>query len=188
MLSAVKSLRQSDAERFEHLVREHEAGIYRVAFRLCGNRDDTEDLVQETLLEAFRAFNRFRIGSHFDRWVYRIMRNTHIDRVRRKPKCRVESLDSNFATQTDAQCARDVPARHSEPDLRLMARTLDGPIQKALDDLPEDFKAVVILSDIEELTYEEISRIIGCPIGTVRSRLHRGRTILKDRLKCYARI
>ncbi len=82
---------------------------------------------------------------------------------------------------------REIVDLSSAPDIELMARTLDGPIQEALQALPEEFRTVVILADIEDLSYEEISQTLGCPIGTVRSRLHRGRAILKEKLKRYAR-
>ncbi len=182
-------LRRSEeaVERFERLVQEHEASIYRVAYRLCGHRDEAEDLIQESLIEAFEAFDRFAVGTHFDRWVFRIMRNTYIDRVRRQPKARLESLDADIRTPSGETMARDIIDLASSPDTALMARTLDGPIQEALEALPQEFRMVVILADIEGLSYEEVSRVAGCPVGTVRSRLHRGRAILKEKLKRYVR-
>jgi len=173
--------------RFESLVREHESAIYRVAFRLASSREEAEDLIQETLLEAYQSFPRFMFGTHFDRWVFRIMRNTYIDRLRRRPKAKIESLDTPIVSSTGASVARDIVDIGSAPDKELMARTLDGPIQEALEALPAEFRMVVILADIEEMSYDEISQALGCPVGTVRSRLHRGRAILKEKLKRYAR-
>lgn len=188
MLSALRLLATSDADRFEALVREHQASIYRVAYRLCGAREDAEDLIQETLLEAYKAFGRFTPGTHFDRWIFRIMRNTFIDRLRCKPRVQCESLDSPLDADAGRSSTREIVDHGNQPDLRLMARLLDGPIQEALDALPADYRIVVVLSDIQQMTYEEISKTLGCPIGTVRSRLHRGRAILKDKLKSYARL
>src|SRR5436190_10462332 len=108
MLSALRLLSKSDADRFEALVREHQASIYRVAYRLCGSREDTEDLIQETLLEAFRAFGRFTPGSHFDRWIFRIMRNTFIDRLRCKPRVQCESLDTTLGTDSGTVTVREI--------------------------------------------------------------------------------
>ena len=187
LLSALRLFARSDADRIQALVREHQASIYRVAYRLCGTREDAEDLLQETLLEAYKAFGRFTPGTHFDRWIFRIMRNTFIDRLRCKPRVQCESLDAPIKTESRTLAAREIVDQANQPDLRLMARMLDGPIQDALDALPPDYRIVVVLSDIQQMTYQEISRTLGCPIGTVRSRLHRGRAILKDRLKSYAR-
>ncbi len=188
MISILSLTRRDEAARFEALVRQHQASLYRVAYRLCGNRDDAEDLIQETLLEAYEAFGRFTAGTHFDRWVFRIMRNTFIDKVRGRPKVRLESLDAPVCGGSEAsKLVREIVDLSSAPDLELMARTLDGPIQDALQALPEEFRTVVILADIEQMSYEEISQTVGCPIGTVRSRLHRGRAILKEKLKSYAR-
>jgi RNA polymerase sigma-70 factor (ECF subfamily) len=183
MVSILKLRKFDQTAAFEALVRQHKTSIYRVAYRLCGDRDDAEDLIQEALLEAYQAFGRFDLGSHFDRWVFRIMRNTYIDRVRSSPKSRVGSIEDHTV------CGRpiEIVDLTGVPDMVLLAQTLDEPIQAALQALPEEFRTVVILADIEDMSYEEISITLSCPIGTVRSRLHRGRAILKDRLKSYAR-
>ena len=179
--------RDSSIDQFEKLVREHQNSIYRVAYRLCGTQDEAEDLIQETLIEAYESFPRFRRGTHFDRWVFRIMRNTFIDGVRRKPKVRIESLDTGAPGAEGESRAREIVDLGSAPDADLMAKTLDEPIQIALETLPEEFRLIVVLADIEGLSYEEVSEVAGCPIGTVRSRLHRGRAILKEKLKNYVR-
>src|SRR5258708_23038638 len=187
MVSILKLRRADRAATFEALVCRHQSSIYRVAYRLCGDRDDAEDLIQEALLEAYQAYGRFTEGTHFDRWVFRIMRNTYIDHVRSQPKARMDSLDAGWGAASQISAQKEIVDLTNSPDLALMARTLDGPIQEALQALPEEFRIVVILADIEEMSYDEISKTLGCPIGTVRSRLHRGRAILKDKLKNYAR-
>jgi RNA polymerase sigma-70 factor, ECF subfamily len=169
---------------FESLVREHQASIFRVAYRLTGDRDEAEDLVQEALVEAFEAFHRYRSGSFFDRWLFRIMRNTFLDSKRRTSKTTFQSIDTS---KPESRKTRDLGVSPFAADTELMARTLDGPIQEALDALPADFRLVVVLADIEGLSYEEVSEIVGRPIGTVRSRLHRGRMVLKEKLKSYVR-
>ena len=173
------------AAQFESLVRDHHASIFRVAFRLTGHRDEAEDLVQEALVEAYESFARYRPGTHFDRWLYRIMRNTFLDAKRRHGRASVHSLDARDE-QTGLSLASLAATLHSA-DTELMSRTLDGPIQEALDALPPDFRLVVVLADIEGLSYEEVSEVVGRPIGTVRSRLHRARLTLKDTLKDYVR-
>ncbi|MGC8666893.1 MAG: sigma-70 family RNA polymerase sigma factor [Chthonomonadales bacterium] len=152
---------------------------------MCGNREDAEDLIQEALLEAFSAFARFTEGTHFDRWVSRIMRNTYIDRVRARTRARIEPLDGAFDHASGEVIERHLVDPLASPDAALMDSTLDGPIQEALQALPPEFRMVVVLADIEELTYEAISQMLHVPIGTVRSRLHRGRAILKQKLRQY---
>jgi RNA polymerase sigma-70 factor (ECF subfamily) len=182
------SLRKSQSPKehpqslFEELVRRHEAGIYRVAYRLTGNHEDAEDLVQEALLEAFEAFGRFRIGTYFDRWLFRILRNTYIDGRRAAPKVVLQSLDAPLEGEDGSQALREIVDWTHHPESRVLAAALEEPIQEALMALPDEFRLVVVLTDMEGLSYEEVSRIAGCPVGTVRSRLHRGRMLLKQRL------
>ncbi|HLK56117.1 MAG TPA: sigma-70 family RNA polymerase sigma factor [Chthonomonadaceae bacterium] len=168
---------------FEDLIRQHQASIYRVAYRLTGNHEDAEDLVQEALIEAFEAFGRFRAGTYFDRWLFRILRNTYIDEARARPKIVLQSLDTPMENDEGTALAREIMDWSSHPESLLLAAELDEPIQQALMSLPEDFRLVVVLSDMEGLSYEEVSRIAGCPVGTVRSRLHRARMLLKAKLK-----
>jgi RNA polymerase sigma-70 factor (ECF subfamily) len=170
---------------FEELVRRHEASIYRVAYRLTGNHEDAEDLVQEALLEAYESFARFKVGTYFDRWLFRILRNTYIDGMRARPKLALQSLDTAPLLEDGAQTTREIVDWSNHPETRVLATTLDEPIQQALMALPDQFRIVVVLSDIEGLSYEEVSQIVGCPVGTVRSRLHRGRLLLKTKLQAY---
>jgi len=170
---------------FEGLVRQNQAAIFRVAYRLTGDRDEAADLVQEALIEAYQAFPKFAAGTHFDRWLFRIMRNTFVDGVRRKSKAKFQSLDS--VTHPEFGVRREIGISPLRAETEIMARTLDGPIQEALDALPPDFRMVVVLADIEGLSYEEVADVVGRPVGTVRSRLHRGRMILKEKLKSYVR-
>ncbi len=169
-------------------MRRYEGPIYRVAYRLTGNHEDAQDLVQDTLLEAFRSFHRFQKGTYFDRWVYRIMTHTHIDHLRSRPKVSIESLDAPVRTGDGEIAQREIADVSQDPARQLTEQMLDEPVQKALSTLPDEFRAVVILSDIEGMTYEEVSQALQCPIGTVRSRLHRGRMILKEKLKDYVRL
>jgi RNA polymerase sigma factor (sigma-70 family) len=169
---------------FEALVVHHQTSIFRVAYRLTGDRDEAEDLVQESLVEAFEAFHRYRSGTYFDRWVFRIMRNSFLDGLKRRSRARLDSLEE--ARRAEWSGTSFVPSAFAA-DTELMARTLDGPIQDALDALCPEYRVVVVLADIEGLSYEEVSEVVGRPVGTVRSRLHRGRMILKEKLKSYVR-
>jgi RNA polymerase sigma-70 factor, ECF subfamily len=169
---------------FESLVRAHEDRLYGFAFRLAGNRDDAADLLQQSLIEAYAAFDRFEIGSHFDRWVFRIMHHTFLDTVRRRPRWVIESLDTAWETTEGSgqTTRREVPDPRGGPEAELMEKTLSEPLQRALDALPADFRSVVVLADMQELSYEEVAQVLGCPVGTVRSRLHRARNMLRRAL------
>ncbi len=169
---------------FEELLHRHLRNIHRVAYRLSGNADDAEDLVQEALVEAFRAFDRYQPGTYFDRWVYRIMTRTHIDRVRRRGRRPEMSLDTPVGPSGDALVTLIGDTR-DDPQQRTEVTDLDGPIQAALDGLPAEFRTAVVLADVEGLSYDEIAAAVGCPIGTVRSRLHRGRELLRQALQPY---
>jgi RNA polymerase sigma-70 factor (ECF subfamily) len=184
-VSARQQQQEQNRSAFEELVRRHATRIYRFAYRLTGNHEDAEDLVQEAMLEAYAAFNSFRPGTFFDRWILRILRNTYIDGARTRPKVTIQSLDCPSPEHRPPAAARDAVDWSNAPEVRLLAATLAEPIQDALLALPVDFRTVVVLTDIEGLTYDEVSRIVGCPVGTVRSRLHRGRALLKDRLANY---
>lgn len=194
-LSLVGLLRSDESSReaqertrlFEDLLRKYEYQIYRMAYRLTGNRDDAQDLVQDSVLEALRAFDRFHIGSRFDRWMQRIMTHNYIDRQRAQPKVEVESLDQSLGSEEEEERTLEVPDMTGDPARLLEERELAEPVQRALDELPAEYRAVVVLSDIEGYSYEEIAATLKVPIGTVRSRLNRGRNILRERLADYAR-
>jgi len=169
---------------FEELLGRHLRSIYRVAYRLAGNADDAEDLMQEAVTEAFRAFDRYQPGTYFDRWVYRIMHRTHIDWIRRRGRRPEVSYDAPAGVDGDPLITRlgDV---HTDPQRLTEFQDLDGPIQAALDGLPPEFRSVVVLADIEGLSYDEIAAVVACPVGTVRSRLHRAREALRTALRPY---
>jgi len=169
---------------FEELLGRHLRSIYRVAYRLAGNADDAEDLMQEAVTEAFRAFDRYQPGTYFDRWVYRIMHRTHIDSIRRRGRRPEVSYDAPAGVDGDPLLTRLGDA-HTDPQRLTELQELDAPIQAALDGLPPEFRSVVILADIEGLSYDEIAVVEACPVGTVRSRLHRAREALRTALRPY---
>ncbi len=176
---------QSAAHRvaaFEELLQRHLRQIYRVAFRLTGNHNDAEDLAQDAIIAAFRAFDRFQPGTHFDRWVYRIMTRTHIDAVRRRARRPEVSLDAPVRSTGDPLVAFLGDVR-DDPQQKTEVVDLDGDIQAALSRLPEEFRTAVILVDIEGLSYDEVAVVVRCPVGTVRSRLHRARDMLRKALR-----
>ena len=167
---------------FEELVLRHQSQIYRVAYRLAGNHDDAEDLAQEAIIEAFRAFDHYQPGTYFDRWLYRIMSRTYIDTVRRRNRRPTVSLDAPMGPD-GAPLVTVVGDSKEDPQQMTEAADLDGTIQAALDRLPEEFRTAVVLADIEGLPYDEVASVLRCPVGTVRSRLHRARQMLREALE-----
>jgi len=170
-----------EVDLFAKLVEANREKLYRVAFRMAGDADDAQDLLQDALIEAYRSFKRFREGTYFDKWLYRIMTNTFIDRQRRKKRVgTVYSLDAPMGDEDAGQ--RDVADESRDPQVSMMRDELSEPLQAALNQLAPDFRMVLILADVEEFSYEEISSMLGVPVGTVRSRLHRARGGVRNHL------
>jgi RNA polymerase sigma-70 factor (ECF subfamily) len=160
------------AGSWTELVAEHGPRVYRLAYRLTGNRQDAEDLTQETFVRAFRGLATYRPGT-FDGWLHRITTNLFLDLVRRRARIRFEALPDNTERIVDPQ---------SSAERVYEDRTFDPDVQDALDRLAPEFRAAVVLCDIEGLTYEEIAAALGVKLGTVRSRIHRGRAQLRAAL------
>ncbi len=181
---AAEGLCEDDVDLFARLLAAHQDKLYRVAYRMAGHHEDAQDLLQDALLEAYRSFKKFQRGTYFDKWLYRIMTNTFIDRQRHKKRVgRIESLDAPMpGGESGETLGREIPDWEDEPSRKVMRDTFDEPIQKALDGLKPDFRMVLILSDVEEFSYEEISEMLDIPIGTVRSRLHRARDMMRQKL------
>ena len=165
---------------FEALAERHRGAIYGLAYRLTGNRDDAEDLVQDTLIEAFRAFARFTAGTRFDRWVCQIMTRNFIDSRRRSRVRRCVPLD-------DVSNGMGLSDRAADPQAIVESRAREARLQEALNQIPPEFRAAVMLCDGQGFSYEEASRALRCPVGTVRSRLHRAREQLRQLLRELAR-
>lgn len=164
---------------FEGLVRSLYKPAYNFAFRLTGNQFEAEDLVQETFVRAYRFFGKYDDRLPFSSWVYRIMVNAHIDIVRRKNRIRTMPLD---ACGPDGNLTWDVPDSQPSPDDRMQKETLDEPVQRGLLAMTPEFRTAVLLSDVEGLAYDEVATIMGTSVGTVRSRIHRGRKQLRSYL------
>ena len=162
---------------FERIALVHLDTIYNAALRLTGHTSDAEDLVQETFLKAYRFFHRYREDNNCLAWLFRIMKNSYINRFRQKS--REPAMVSNDGHDGLVFEPEDVLG---EPDKEMLDRLLDDEVEQAVQALPDEFKMVVLLSDIQGLQYKEIADILSCPIGTVRSRLSRGRRLLKRQL------
>ncbi len=167
---------------FEALVSRDWDRFYRFAVYLCdGHREDAEDLLAESMAEAFRSFERYR-GEGFDRWLFRILSNNRIDMARRQRLRRAQSLEELVSASEDSAGYEIPDPRAEDPERAMLSGYYSEPVQQALDELPADFRVVVLLCDVEGLDYQSIADILGVPIGTVRSRLARGRERLRARL------
>ena len=163
--------------------------MYRTALRMTKNSDDAEDLVQETCLKAFRYFDRFEDGSNLKAWLFKILTNLFINRYRKKAKepTPVEYDEAEDFFLYTQMVQSGAVSEESGPEKDLFDRMLGSDVSEAIDELPEDFRIVVVMAFIEELSYEEISAALDLPMGTVKSRLHRGRKMLQKSLYQYAR-
>ncbi|MCU1430997.1 MAG: sigE [Actinotalea sp.] len=159
---------------WEQIVSEHSARVYRLAYRLTGNQHDAEDLTQETFIRVFRSLSSYTPGT-FEGWLHRITTNLFLDMVRRRQRIRMEPLGDD-AAHVPGVVGLGSPERGFEH------ANLDGDVQRALDALSPEFRAAVVLCDIEGLSYEEIAVTLGIKLGTVRSRIHRARAQLRDTL------
>ena len=170
---------------FEKEAIPHMTSIYNFAVRLTGDADDANDLVQETFLKAFRFFDKFERGTNCKAWLFRILKNSFINDYRKQTKepdkVDYEDVQNFYETIT----ADEIDSTHYEHDA--FSNLLDDEISKAIEKLPEDFRTVIILNDIEGFTYEEIADFVDIPVGTVRSRLHRARKMLYSQLYDYAK-
>jgi RNA polymerase sigma-70 factor (ECF subfamily) len=170
--------------RFEEEALELSDQVYRVARRLVGSREEAEDLVQETYARAFRSWRSYQSGTNLRAWLLRILTNLNIDRGRKEQRTPdVRSIDDEefalFRTLDDGSAEEDVD--------RLVERLSQDAIVQALSEVPHDFRDVIVLVDIGDFTYQDAAQILDVPIGTVMSRLHRGRRILKRELEATVR-
>jgi len=161
------------APTWEEIVTEHSARVYRLAYRLTGNMHDAEDLTHDVFIRVFRSLHSYQPGT-FEGWLHRITTNVFLDKMRRKQRIRFDALSDDAAAR--------LPSREVGPEQSYADTHFDDDVQRALDSLTPDFRAAVVLCDIEGLSYEEISTTLGVKLGTVRSRIHRGRSQLRAAL------
>jgi len=178
----------ADQATFEQDAMQYARQLYSAAMRMTRNPSDAEDLVQETFLKAYRAYHTFEEGTNLKAWLYRILTNTYINKYRKDSR-RPSEVD--LGSVEDLYLYRNIGSEESAEAARTTEdRVLDGlvesDIKKAVEDLPENFRLPVLLADLEGFSYKEISDILDIPIGTVMSRLHRGRKAMQKSLWEYA--
>ena len=158
---------------WEEIVEQHSARVYRLSYRLTGNVHDAEDLTHDVFIRVFRSLHSYQPGT-FEGWLHRITTNLFLDKMRRKQRIRFDLLSDDAAAR--------LPSREIGPEQHYTETHFDDDVQSALDALTPDFRAAVVLCDIEGLSYEEIATTLGIKLGTVRSRIHRGRAQLREAL------
>lgn len=174
--------RRSATDEFGELLEEHLDSMFRVALRYTRQQSTAEDLVHDTVVRALRFRDRFEMGTNFKAWVLTILTHTFIHRYRRQKRER-EILDGTTRDDVAQNLRSDESHRRMEtPEHAYFRDLLSDDVVHALDALPEDFRRVVVLCDVEGLSYKEISDVEGCPVGTVMSRLYRGRRMMEERL------
>ncbi|WP_237209850.1 sigma-70 family RNA polymerase sigma factor [Rothia nasimurium] len=180
---------ETDAERKARFEREallYVDQLYAAALRMARNPQDAEDLVQEAYMKAFSAFHQYKPGTNLKAWLYRILTNTYINVYRKRQRepyqANTDTVEDWQLAQAGAHDSKGLPSAENEA----LAHLPDSDIKEALQSIPEDFRMAVYYSDVEGFSYKEISEIMDTPIGTVMSRLHRGRKLLRDKLTDYA--
>ena len=171
-------------EDFNDEILPHLDALYYFAMKLTANNDDAEDLVQDTIVKAFRFFSSYEKGTNAKGWLFRILKNSYINNYRKISK-QPQNVDYD-EIEPFYESIRSDQSSTTDMEANMYGEMMDDDVTSALGRLPEDFRTVVLLCDIEGFTYEEIANMLDVPIGTIRSRLHRGRNLLKTALMDYA--
>jgi RNA polymerase sigma-70 factor (ECF subfamily) len=161
--------------------------LYNTAFRMTRNAEDAEDLVQESYLKAYKYYDKFQEGTNFKAWLFKILKNTFINNYRRRQQRPPQSDFAEIEDSFETQVSDEVKRRIKSPEEQLLEDVLDEDVQRALDELPTDYRMAVVLADLEGFSYKEIAEILELPVGTVMSRLYRGRKLLEESMLHYAR-
>lgn len=167
---------------FEDFINKYAKLVYNIAYRLTGAETDAEDLAQEAFIKVYHNLNKYRPEGSFESWLYKVINNLYIDELRKEPRVRMDSLDDVIYTEDGEKEKFIIEDRTFDPERVLHKKEFEKEIQNALNLLSVEFRTVLVLCDIEGFSYEEISKMLNIPIGTVRSRLNRARKILRDKL------
>jgi RNA polymerase sigma-70 factor, ECF subfamily len=160
--------------------------LYTMAIRLARNPDDANDLLQETVLRAYRFFHQFESGTNCRAWMLTILFNNFRNGYRKSSREQPSSTSEEFERKVESESLRVDPAG-SNPEALLSGQGMEGEVETALADLPAEFRDAILLVDVEELSYQEVSGVLDIPIGTVKSRVSRGRAILREALTSFAK-
>lgn len=182
MQAVMTSSVSRSSARFDSLMKENYRKAYSFAYRMSGNREEAEDLTQEAFVRAYRAFERYDASRPFERWLFRIIANLFVDKLRSRPKQSLLSLDSPLEGHNGDAIYSEIADVQADPMRHVVETVLDERIQGALNALPAPFRETVILTDVEGMGYDEAAELLGCAVGTIRSRLHRARVMMRNHL------
>lgn len=183
-LQLVEACQKGDQMAFEQLVLKHQKRVFNIVYRFLGDYEEAKDLTQEVFIRVYKAIKGFRKEAQFSTWVYYITCNTCRNKLRQwKTRPMVESLDKPLETDENEINITIPDTTIKQPDEALEQKEIQTKVQQAIQTLSEDHKTVIILRDIQNLSYEEIAQVLNCSLGTVKSRLARARLALKDKLK-----
>ncbi len=182
----IERAQSGDVESFEKLIRTHQTYAYNIAYRMMGNEEDAKDASQEALIKVFKSLKGYNGDSAFTTWLYRIVMNTCKDLLRKRKPNEV-SIDRGFDTGEESP-GIEIEDNSSDPVTKYEEKEVRVTIASAIEQLPENFRSVVVLREIQGMSYDEIAEIEDIPVGTVRSRINRGRRILRELLKDKLRL
>ena len=185
-MAEILTIRPKNYTEFNSLVLPFQDALYNFALKMTKDEDDAKDLLQETLLKAYRFFDKFEKGTNIKAWLFMILKNTFINMYRKSSRTPLQVDYEDVQNFYENIKANEVSMTHSEEDA--FSKTMDDEVTNAISSLQEDYRTVIILSDIEGYSYEEIAEFIDTPVGTVRSRLHRARKMLYSKLYDYAKV
>lgn len=183
----VKKAKENDLSAFEELVRIHQNRVYALCLQLSGNRDDAQDLAQEAFIRAYRALGSFRNEADFGTWLHRIAVNVCLNSRRKNGGRQTVSLDEPYQGEDGSEIRHEVAGEAGDPLRALEEKEFRGLVRTALKSLSGEQRAVLVLREIEGYSYEEVSRMLGCSLGTVKSRLSRAREVMRRRMTELAR-
>ena len=186
----ISRLRERDEQAFSEIVHTYGDKVFSLIYRMLGNRQEAEDVAQDVFITVFKTIESFRGEAKFSTWLLRIAANHSKNRIKhlaRRPTEGVDPEDVSQVRQSEDRPTPPVQAHIDAPDKMLEAAEIDKLLQKKIGDLPEDQRLLIVLRDIEEMSYEEIGEITGLPEGTIKSRLHRARMAIKEELDKHTR-
>ncbi|MHB8142079.1 MAG: RNA polymerase sigma factor [Thermoleophilia bacterium] len=184
----IARIRRHDNDALEQLVSRYEVRVYNLAYRMLGNREDAEDVLQDTFVNVVRGLDKFRGRSSFSTWLYRVAANAALTKIRqrsRREKSESEFLDDVYSVRETAHSGSLLTDWSSNPATRLLDEEAKNEMNRAIDDLPEIYRAVFVLRDVEGLPAAEVAEVLGLSVAAVKSRLHRARLYLRNRLSGY---
>ncbi|MFZ5989212.1 MAG: RNA polymerase sigma factor [Bacillota bacterium] len=178
----VEKARSGDVEAFEQLIQACQKKVFNIALRMLGNYDDASELAQEVFLKAYKSIKKFKGDSLFSTWIYKVTTNVCLDEIRKRKNKKVVSLDEDIEYD-GSEIKRQIKDESPGPEAAAESNEIKNVVNESIGVLPDDYKTVIVLRDIQGFSYDEISQIIKCPEGTVKSRINRARQALKKILK-----